>query len=281
MYKIGVDIGGTKINFVLLKNSKIVRTGRIATPKSKAKLIEVLVKNIERLISNLPKSKISGIGLGVPSPLDLKGDLILNPVNIRCLRNVRLAKIIQKKVKIKTVMANDADCFALAETLWGAGKGARTVFGMTLGSGVGGGIVMAGKIYRGTFGSAGEAGHMMIDSDGSLEDYCSAKFFLKQGFSPQELSEMAKRGDKKAQKIYREYGRYLGIGLSNIVNILDPQVFILGGGIANSFPLFIEQAKKEVDKRAISPLSRKYVKIRKAKLGELAGAIGAALLTNR
>jgi glucokinase len=171
----------------------------------------------------------------------------------------------------------------------GAGRGAEIVFGITLGTGVGGGIVINNKIYRGATGSAVEAGHMTIKFDGlkcscgnlgCLEAYCSEKFFKKKGISPKEAAKKAKAGNKFALKIFKDYGKNLGVGLSNIINLLDPEIIVLGGGISKASKFFLEETKKETKKRTISPLSKKYVKIKIAKLGEIAGALGAALLVD-
>lgn len=273
MLTVGVDIGATKINFVLLKNEKVFKKRKVLTPKTKEKIIKLLKEEIRRLISEVKPVEISGIGIGVPGPLDKKGDLILNPPNLKCLKNCPLAKIIEKDLKTKTKMENDVNCFALAEALRGAGKGAKIVFGLTLGSGVGGGIVIDGKIYRGAFGGAGEIGHMTINFNGPkcscgnygcLEVYCSEKFLKRKG--------------RSSPKIYQELGNYLGIGLANLVNLFDPEVIIIGGGIGKAADLFLPTAKKIMKKQIISPISKKYVKIKKAKLGDFAGAIGAGLL---
>ena len=261
MDTIGIDIGATKINFVLLRNQRVLKTKKISTPKHKKDLIKLLKENILKF-SRASTREIKGVGIGMAGPLNKKRDLILKPPNLKCLRNTRLAEIIQRKVKIKTVMENDGNCFTLGEALTGAGKAASIVFGVTLGTGVGGGIVVNKKIYRGAFGSAGEVGHITINfkgprcdcgNYGCLEAYCS-------------------------KRINNEYGKKLGIGLANVINLLDPEVIVLGGGIANNYNLFIRETKKEIKKRVISPISKKNVKIKKAQLGDLSGAIGAALL---
>jgi len=287
-YSLGVDIGRTKINFVLLKNWRVIKRQKVFTPKSKKRIIKTIEGNIKKLIINIPKRDILGIGLGVPGPLNKKGDLVLNPPNLKSLRNCPLAKIIEKDLKLKTRMENDVNCFTLAEAILGAGKNQEIVVGVTLGSGIGGGIVIRKKIFRGAFGSAGEVGHMTIKSDGfkcscgnqgCFEEYASEKFFKRKSkLLPLEIEKKAKQGDKKAQKIYREFGQNLGLGLTNIVNILDPDIIVIGGSIAKAGSLILSPAKKEVKKRVLSPQSKKFVKIRVAKLGEFSGAIGAALL---
>lgn len=287
VYVVGIDIGGTKINLVLLKNLRVVRKIKIFTPRTKKRVIEALKENIHKIISGISKSKVSGIGIGVTGPVNQKRDVMLNPPNQKYLRGCPLAKIIEKDLKIKTLMDNDVNCFVLAEAIMGAGKGKKIVAGVTLGTGLGEGMVINGQLYRGFFGSAGQGGHMTIDFNGPRcgcgnlgcwEAYGSEKFFKRKNFLPQKLAEKAKKGSKKALKIYQEYGKYLGIGLSSLINILDPEVIVIGGGIANAYQLFIKEAEKEIKRRVTSPIAKRNLKIKKTKLGDTAGAIGAALL---
>lgn len=286
-YTIGVDIGGTKISFVLLKNSRVIKTQKIAAPKNKKGVIGAVEDGIKTMISEVPKTEILGIGLGVTGPLGKQRDMMLNPPNQKFLKNCPLAKILERKLKIKTIMDNDVKCFVLGETLFGAGRGAEIILGVALGTGLGAGLAINGNLYRGNSGSAGELGHMTIKFDGPkcscsslgcFEEYGSERFFKKMKYSPKELGLKAKKGDQKSLEIFREYGRYLGIGLANAINILDPEVIVLGGGIANVFQLFIKETQKQINKMVISPLARKQVKIKKSQLGDFAGAIGAACL---
>ena len=293
-YTIGVDIGATKTNFVLLKDLRVIKAKRTVTLKTKKKLIEAVEENIQKLISDINKSKILGIGIGVTGPLNEKRNLMLNPPNQKYLKLCPLAKIIEndlrKNFKLKTIMDNDVNCFTLGEALLGAGKEVKTVFGVTLGTGVGGGIVINKKLYRGNFGSAGEVGHMTIKYDGHkcscgnigcFEEYSSGRFFKRKGVDPKELAKIARNGDEKALEVFKEYGKYLGIGLSNTINLLDPEMIVLGGGIANTHSLFIKETKKEMKQRITSPIARKNLKIKKTRLGGLATAIGAALLCQK
>jgi glucokinase len=283
MANLGVDIGASKITFVILKDGRISVKKKIPVPGTKKSII----KAVKEELSFAGKEKIKKIGIGIPGPLNQKADLVLNPPNLKFLKNCPLAGIIEKETGVKTLMDNDANCFALGEAVLGAGKGKNIVLGITLGSGVGGGLIVKGKIYRGAFGSALEAGHVTINylgpecscgGKGCLEEYCSRRFFLRKGKEPEEIFKKAKKGDKESLKIFEEYGKYLGIGLSNIINIVDPDLVIIGGGISGAYPFFIKAAKKEIKKRVISSFSKKYVKIKKAALGEFAGAVGAAKL---
>ena len=290
-YAIGVDIGATKTNFVLLKNSKVIRYKKTPTLKTKRKLIKAVEENIQKLIFDIPKPQILGVGIGVTGPLNEKRNLMLNPPNQKYLRLCPLAKIIEDDLKndfkVKTKMDNDVNCFTLGESLLGAGKQAKSVLGITLGTGLGAGMVINKKLYRGNFGSAGEVGHMVIKFDGPkcacgssgcFEEYGSGKFFRRKGVNPKELAEAGKMGDKEALSLFQEYGRYVGIGLSNAINFFEPEMVVLGGGISNAYALFIKEAKEEMKKRIISPIARKNVKIKRTKLGGLSTAIGAALL---
>lgn len=288
-YAIGVDIGNTKISFVLSEGGRLVSSQIILTPKNKKEVVKIIKENIHKFKKEIGKQKIEGVGIGIAGPLNKERTLILNPPNLRILANFPLAKIVEKESGIKTIMENDVKCFTLAEAIMGAGKGYDSVLGLTLGSGIGGGFVFkdtGGKIriYKGIFGGAGEVGHMTIKMDGEkcscgnlgcFENYASEKFF---DIPPLEMEKRAKKGEQYAKTVYQEFGRNLGVGLANLINILDPEIVVIGGGIAKAWPLFLNAAKSEIKKRVLSIESKKSVKIKISKLGDLAGAIGAALL---
>jgi len=301
---IGLDVGGYKINGVLMQGNKIVKK-RWALNKSTSNrkiIIAQIFDCIEELISGIDsprfgeagKKEIKGIGIGVPGPIDFRKQKILNPPNVTGLKNLFLAKIVREKFKIKTKIENDANCFGLAEALLGAGKSKKIVAGLTLGTGVGGFLVVNKKIFRGKLLRATEFGHIAIISggrkcscgrSGCLEAYISARGImktaqeigLKKVSSPEEITQMARRGDKKAVEVYQKTGEYLGIGLANIVNILNPDIIVIGGGIANAGKFIFEPARKIMKENILSPLA-KNTRLVKAKFGENAGAIGAALL---
>jgi len=183
-------------------------------------------------------------------------------------------------------MENDVNCFTLAESVIGAGKGKNIIFGLTLGSGVGGGLVINSKIYQGAFGAAGEIGHSIIKFNGEkckcgnfgcFEEYGSKRFFQRKKVTSKELEKTTNQGKKNSREIFKEYGKYLGIGIANIVNILDPEIIIIGGGLIHAHKYFMKTAEKEAKKRILSPLSKKNLQIKISKLGAAAGAVGAAL----
>ena len=292
-YIIGVDIGATKISFVLIKGRQCIAKEKIFTPRDKKDILEMIFKKILEIRKNISFEMIEGVGIGVPGPLDKERKMILNPSNLRALRKFPLKRVIEKKLSLKVKIENDANCFVLGEAILGAGKKYKKVIGLTLGSGVGGGIVLKdslseAKIFKGAFGSAGEFGHMTIKFDGKkcgcgsfgcLEEYASEKFFKqKSKYSPKEIEDLARKGNKKAVALYKEFGNYLGIGIANLVNILDPDIVVIGGSISKASSFFLNETRKQARKRILSPYSKKSVKIKISELGDFAPAIGASLL---
>ena len=288
MLVIGIDIGASNMKFVLMDRKRVLKKRKIATPKTKKELISALKSNILEISKKHSISKIAGIGIGVSGPIDRKSCKIINPPNLGMLRNCELCKILRKDFKTKIKIENDANCFALAEALMGAGKRANIVLGITLGSGVGGGLIIENKIYRGAFGNAGEVGHMAINFDGlkcncgsvgCFEAYASQKYIdTRTKISATELDKLAKKGNKAAKEIWEDFGKNLGIGIANLVNILDPEIIVIGGGFSQAGEFILKPARDEARKRILSPLSRKNIKIKKSKLGNFAGAMGAGTL---
>jgi len=290
---IGIDIGGTNIKGVLMNGNKVVVRKKIST-KSKSNK-KIILTQLFECINYLIKraGRIRGIGVGVAGPIDFKNKKILNPPNVTAFKNLHLGEIIKDKFSIETVINNDVNYLTLAEAILGAAKGKNFVIGLGLGTGVGGGIVLNEKIFHGANGSAGEIGHMIIFDDGRqchcgskgcLEAYVNEKGIretTKEIFGKEidsiTLFEMAKKGNKKAIKVWQITGQCLGIGLANLVNIMNPDIIVIGGGIANVGGLLLRPAGKEMKKNILSPLA-KNTSIVKAKLGEYAGAIGAGLL---
>lgn len=292
---IGIDIGGTNIKGVVMDGNKVIAKARVFTKSKSNKkiIIAQIFECIESLNIGRATSNINQIGIGVAGPVDIKKQKILNPPNVRALKNLYLGKIVERKFKIKTIIDNDVHCLVLAEAILGAGKGEKIVVGLGLGTGVGGGIVMDKKLYYGARGPSGEVGHTTIikggrrcgcGNRGCLEAYTNekgirktAKEIFNREIDTITLFEMAKKGDKKAIKVWKITGKYLGIGLANLVDILNPDILIVGGGIANAGEFLLGPARKEMRKNILSPLA-KNSKVVRAKLGEFAGAIGAGLL---
>ena len=262
-YIIGIDIGGSKIIAALVKGAQIFHKIKIPMPKNKKDFFDKLEKVIGELIKKAGgKKNIRGIGCGIGGALDLEKGIILSWSNIKFLDKLNIKSWLKKQFNYEVRIDNDAKCFIRAEYLFGAGKGYNNIVGMTLGTGVGGGIIIGGKMIYGANDSAGEIGHMIINNGKDLEE-ATVKQMRKLKFS------------KMAAK---EFEKNLGIGLVNIINILDPEIIIIGGGAAKTVEAFILKARKIAEKFIVSPQAEKNVKILKGKLGENAGAIGAAAL---
>jgi len=292
---IGIDVGGTNIKGVLIDGKRIVASIRVPV-KSRTNR-KIIIDQISECIKSLgSKVKVAGIGIGVASPVDFKEQKILNPPNIKGLKNLKLGKIIEKKFGIKTIIDNDVHCMVLAEATLGAAKGRKSVVGLTIGTGVGGGIILDGKIVRGKSGTAGELGHMTIvknglkcrcGSKGCLEAYISeggqerlAKEILGKKMDSISLQKLAEKGNKKAIKAWKTIGENLGLGLANIVDTLNPEVIVIGGGIAWAGKLLLRPAIEAMKKNIVSKRA-KNTKIVRVKLGKLSGAIGAAVLATK
>ena len=278
---IGIDLGGTNIESALVAlDGKIIKKYEISTEAKKG--TKTVINNIFSSIKHVKQGKIIGIGIGAPGPLDYKTGTVLNPVNLP-FRNVALKKIIQNKFKTKVFLDNDANCFTIAEAVFGQGKKYENVVGITLGTGVGGGIIINKKIYHGR-NNAAELGHMTINYDGPksrcrnngcIETHIGARGIISiyNGSNPYSIYKLAVKGNKKAIETYKKMGYYLGIGLTNIIYALDPDMIVIGGKISNSWKFFSKTMNKTVRDRYFS----KPCPIIKSKLKE-AGILGAAAL---
>lgn len=278
IYSIGIDIGGTKMNAVLFNGVKILADYTLATPKDSLEHFMIMLNAlIEPLLDKAKQNKttINGIGIGIAAILDYQNKKILNAPNIPLLNNQQITTLLETRLNLNVKIDNDANCFTRAETKIGAGKKYKNIFGMTIGTGIGGGWWFNNEIYLGSHGGAGEPGWVIVDYQNGIR-LEEAYHKLAQN-NPAIMAEEAYRGDILAKKSYEEFGQYLGISLANIVNIIDPEVIILGGSVIDSGDLFLSMTKKNMRQYIKSPESKK-IKIIKSKLGEKAGAIGAAML---
>ncbi|MBU0630842.1 MAG: ROK family protein [Candidatus Margulisbacteria bacterium] len=286
---IGVDLGGTKIAAALVSaTGKIVTDVNIPTEASKGKthVLGAINKAIRHLIQTSPEP-VKAIGLGVPGPILYEKGIVIGPPNLPGWKQVNLKKILEKEFSRPVFIDNDANCAALAEARFGAGVGRRHFIYITVSTGIGGGIIINGQLYRGANGSAGEFGHMIIDSQGftcgcgnvgCFEAMASGTAVRKRaGMDGASVELAARQGDKKALAVINETAHYLAIGISNLVNIFNPELVILGGGVSKMRELLLNPVRKEFKKYALY-LPAKSVKIVRAKLGTNAGILGAAAL---
>lgn len=277
---VGVDIGGTKINVVLLRGAKVLHKDRQPTEtRNLQNFMDQLGEMISSVVSPLRRKEILGIGCGVAGALDLKKGEVLNAPNLPIINGFKIREWLSRKFHRETRIDNDARLFLRGEYFWGAGRGYKNLVGLTLGTGVGGGIMIDGKMINGSNDAAGEIGHMIINKGRDFEELAGAKALKNFGFSDSlKAYNLAKKGDKNAQKAFGKVGEYLGISLANIVNVIDPQAIIIGGGLAGAEKFIFPQAQKTMKKLITSPKAAEGVKILLGKLGEDAGAMGAAAL---
>lgn len=305
MQVISVDIGGTWIKSAVVSRGKIVskvHMQKTHARKGKKSVLKNIISSIKVFEDYLKKRKAKAVGIGCPGPLDYRTGIIKASVNIP-LKGVNLAKYVKnrfKKYKVKVFLDNDANCFVLAEALYGAGKNYSNVAGFTLGTGIGGGIIHNKKIFHG-MRDAGELGHIKIEAvdgrrchckkTGCVEAYASADGIVKTAKehklkvkNPKELYEIAK-GIKKAskkqknktKKVFEETGTYFGMAISNLVAVEHPEIVVVGGRISKSWEFMHKAVQKAAKKYSIT---EKIPKITKAKLRK-PGIIGAAALAER
>jgi glucokinase len=294
---IAVDLGGTNLKVALLdlkykiKDREVLSTQRLT---KKERLISAVIDSVNRILKNnsLNNADILGVGLGLPGPIDSEQGIVHFFPNIPGWKEVNLKHIIEKRLKLAAFLDNDAKMMSLAEYKLGAAQNYKHVICLTLGTGVGGGIIIEGKLYRGASNASGEIGHIPINEKGPmcncggkacLEAYIGnnrikieAKKVFKRDISLEELSRLAKRKNSQALSIWLEVGRRLGLALSGVVNLLNPDCIVIGGGVANAGKVLFDQVRKVVLKQAMSVQAR-GVKIVRAKLGNDAGLIGAAI----
>jgi len=295
---IAIDLGGTNLKIGLFDKSYNLKFKGILITKHFSKkddLISAIVNSVDKIISHngLKKSEILGIGLGLPGPIDQKSGVVHFLPNIPGWKEVNLKSILQKKIKIPVVLDNDAKLMCLAELKLGAARGYKNALCITLGTGVGSGLVIEGRLYRGANNASGEIGHMPLNEKGPkcncggsacLEAYVGnnsilneARKVFKRAITLEELSMLAKNNNKKALKIWSNMGQHLGIALSGIVNLLNLDAIVIGGGVSNAGPVLFNEIKRTINERAMSVQAR-HVKIFRAHFKSDAGLIGSAVL---
>src|SRR5271157_5814249 len=252
--KIGVDLGGTFLRVGIVENNKVIKYIKKETPRTKKGLLEELVKAISECMSN----DIKGIGVASPGPL--KNGIIHNTPNLP-FKIFNLKRFLHDKFNKRIEIENDAHCVALAEAKLGCKK--KNFIVITLGTGVGGGIIIDGKLYEGE-GYAGEIGHIVLDGGKYLETLWQLnRKELQATFGTNFLKDIFCKKDKRARELIEEICVYLGQALGSVINIFDPEVIILMGGIRETGNKLIRMLNKEMEKYTIIP---KIPKIKWSKL---------------
>ncbi len=297
-YIIAIDLGGTNLKVALLDlNYRIIARQSFSTRNfsKKDKLIGAIVNSVDKIqkARRLDKQNILGVGLGLPGSADTERGIVYSLTNIPGWKDVRLGRILKQKLRLSVFMDNDANLMCLAEYRLGRARGLRYAVCLTLGTGVGAGIIADGRLYRGANNAAAEVGHLPINEDGPacncggkgcLETYignnrilAQAKKIFRRSISLEETSRLAAEGDKRALAFWSRTGEHLGVALAGVVNLLNPEAVIIGGGVANAGKALFDKVKKVIRERAMRVQARQ-VKVFKARLGDAAGLIGAAIM---
>lgn len=241
---VGVDLGGTNVRAGKIQDLQL--TGHAARSISSKAAEEVVIKEIRETIDQVFDSDVKGIGVGVPSLVDVEKGIIYTVENIPSWQEVHLKDRLQDIYKVPVHVNNDANCFALGECYFGKGRGYRHIVGLTIGTGMGAGIIIDHKLYNGANCGAGEFGNIHY-KDHNLEYYCSGQRFQREyGRSGQELCRLAEQGDNEALDIFHALGRDIGVAIQTLLYALDPQIVIFGGSVSNAFPFFLPSLKESL-----------------------------------
>jgi glucokinase len=303
---IAVDLGGTKLLTGLVDREGVARRRTVQATDLSGE--NELLTQVEDAIAELGSDGFAALGVGIPSTIDQRVGRAVSSVNIP-LAGVDLRDHLERRFGVPVMIENDANAAALAEHRLGAGRGTRHMVMLTLGTGVGGGLIVDGRLYRGAIGAAGELGHITLDIDGPpCQGFCPGRGHLEalasgtaadglveriaaerpdgdlgraaafgRALDAKVAVELAAEGPGDARETLERIGFRLGVGIASFVNVFNPELVVLGGGFARAGDLLFEPARRVVAERALSP-ARDLVRIVPALLGAEAGLIGAALV---
>ena len=311
---LAIDLGGTKIIAAIISSKVVAKEYQLTlAEEGPQSVIKRVLSMIDHLLSlrNLDPSQLDSISIAAAGAIDIEKGLVTLSPNLPGWRDIPLRDMVGEKYGVNTFLINDASAAALGEHHFGAGKGVSNLIMLTVGTGIGGGIIINGKLYLGPSGSAGEIGHMTIDVNGPkcscgnigcLERLVSGTAVaeeairrLSQGeksslteivggkiksITAEKVSLAAQNGDSLALEVISKAATYLGIGLVNLVNIFNPEMIIIGGGLAKMGDLLLEPARRVVRERAFQ-LSARLVRIVPAQLGDDAAVLGAAIFARQ
>ena len=271
---LGIDIGGTNIRAGIINNFKIegLASKQINNKGSVDEVFNDLIKVVNEVIND----QVTAIGVGVPSVVDSHLGIVYDVQNIPSWKEVAIAERLNKLYRIPVLVNNDANCFALGEYHFGKGKGSKSMIGVTIGTGLGSGIIINGKLYCGPNCGAGEFG-MIGYLDKVVEYYASGQFFTNvYNVDGKEVFERAKRSDVNALKMFDELGFHLGNAFKNILYAIDPEMIVIGGSLKNAWKFYSVSMMKQLNTFAFSR-SMSNVQIHISEL-ENCGVLGAAAL---
>ena len=310
----GVDIGGTnlRVGMVPLEGAPpaAVVSGPTRPHRDPAHVVARIVAMIRESMVEVGPGRVVGVGIGAPGPLDRHTGVVLETPNLGW-RDVPLRDMVARETGLPVVLDNDANCAAFGEWWLGAGRSSERLIGLTLGTGIGGGIVLGGEVYRGASDSAGEVGHMSVDFDGRpcacgsrgcVEAYASGPAIAARalediargarstlaarverdpdGLTAEAVCIAAEAGDDCAIRVLDETARFLAVAVANLINLFNPDAIVIGGGVAAAGDLLFHPLRDEVDRRTF-PSARRACRITPAQLPDTAGIIGAAGIFKR
>ncbi|HLX94673.1 MAG TPA: ROK family protein [Verrucomicrobiae bacterium] len=241
---IGVDLGGSNVRVGLVKNKRIAALeARSISPRAKQGFI---LNEICDTIAAVFEPDVSTIGIGVPGTVDMKGGIVHMAHNLPTWRSVPIKRILERRFGVPTFVNNDANCFALGELHFGLGKGYRHLIGLIVGTGLGAGVVIDGKLYSGNNGGAGEIGAMPYRKK-TFEYYCSGRFFEREfGIDAATLQVRADNGDRRAQKMFAAFGDDFSEVIMTLLYAYDPEIVVLGGSVSKAYPYFEKQMREKL-----------------------------------
>ncbi|MFQ5842063.1 MAG: ROK family protein, partial [Thermodesulfobacteriota bacterium] len=308
---LAVDLGGTNVRIGTVNlEGKILHKITFPTEASRGRerVMKDILSRIREVMVRFPEEKfeVIGGGFGIPGAIELDQGIVTQSPNLPVLDGFDIRSWLQGRLRMPIFIENDANGFSLGEGWLGAARGVKEFCCLTLGTGVGGGIVLDGDIWHGTEGKAGEIGHMVIDVDGPpcqcgsrgcLEVFASGSAIRRmaveaierdektdlvercggeiKGISAKTVYESARGGDRLSRRVFQRMGMYLGVGLVNLANLLDVEMMLIGGRVSEAWDLFIEPAREELEKRTVGSMG-KGVRVERARCGDDAGILGAA-----
>ena len=239
--KLAIDLGGTNIRIARVENGQCTDHRSIPCPANEE--ASVVVDRLSQLIEGLIDDRVKGIGIGVPSIVDAQAGIVYDVANIASWKEVPLKALLEEKFQVPVAVENDCNCFALGECMFGAGRDCSNMIGVTIGTGIGAGIIINRQLYGGLYHGAGEIGTLpYLDTD--FEHYCSSFFFKQKGINAAEYARKALQGDREALAIWEEFGGHIGQLIKGIIFTYAPDLIVFGGGISLAFPLFKEGMNK-------------------------------------
>ena len=310
---LAVDLGGTNVRVAAVNpQGRILHKFTFPTeaPRGREKVVENIISKVHEFLGRFPDEefKVLGVGFGIPGAIVLDRGIVSQSPNLPGWEDFDIRSRLNEGLRMPIFIENDANAFSLGEGWLGAARGVKEFCCLTLGTGVGGGIVLNGDIWHGAEGKAGEIGHMVIDvngppcqcgSRGCLEVFASGNAVRRmaieairrnentdlvercggafEAITSKTVYESALDGDPLSREIFQRMGMYLGVGLANLVNLLNVKLMVIGGRVSEAWDFFIDPARGEIEKRALGSMG-KGMRIERAKCGDDAGILGAAYL---